>query len=123
MKVIDLKERTIYVDDIQQIYCDNYYYTIQTTHGRFYVDSGDYFKVKEFLLSLNDEKAEEIVEEKDKEIERLNKECDTYIKIAAKKENIIKEVRKKIYKAIKESELIGNGNLNLSELLEILDKE
>ena len=38
-------------------------------------------------------------------------------------ENIIKEVRKKIYKAIKESELIGNGNLNLSELLEILDKE
>lgn len=34
------------------------------------------------------------LEEKDKEIERLNKECDTYMKIAAKKDNIIDELEK-----------------------------
>lgn len=68
MKVIDLKKRTIYVDDIEQIYCDSYYYTIQTKHGTFYVDSEDFLKVKKTLLSLNDEKNEE----KEEEIERLN---------------------------------------------------
>ncbi len=38
------------------------------------------------------------------------------------KDNIIKEVREKIKKAITESEIKGNGNLNLSELLSLLDK-
>lgn len=37
--------------------------------------------------------------------------------------NIIKEVREKINKAIIDTEIIGNGTLNLSELLKILDKE
>lgn len=38
-------------------------------------------------------------------------------------QNIIKEVREKIEKAIIKSEIEGNSNLNVSELLEILDKD
>ena len=74
MKVIDLKKTTIYVDDIQRIYIETNYsperYNIQTTNGTFLVDREDYFKVKECLISLNDEV--EIIE--DKKIEKLNVE-------------------------------------------------
>ena len=73
MKVIDLKKTTIYVDDIQRIYIEPNYsperYNIQTTNGTFLVDREDYFKVKDYLLSLNDEV--EIIEE-DKKIEKLD---------------------------------------------------
>lgn len=76
IKIIDLKKRTIYVDDIEQIYCDNSYiperYNIQTTYGTYLVDKEDYFKVKDYLLSLNDEK--EIIKE-DKKIERITNEA------------------------------------------------
>ena len=72
IKVIDLKKRTIYVDDIEQIYRDNTYtperYNIQTTYGTYLVDKEDYFKVKDYLLSLNDEV--EIIE--DKKIETID---------------------------------------------------
>lgn len=36
----------------------------------------------------------------DKEIERLNKECDTYMKIATKKDNIINELEKYLIEKI-----------------------
>lgn len=72
MKVIDLKKTTIYVDDIQRIYIETNYsperYNIQTTNGTFLVDREDYFKVKDCLLSLNDEV--ELME--DKKIEKLS---------------------------------------------------
>ena len=67
MKVIDLKKRAIYVDDIEQIYCETNYsperYNIQTIYGTYSVDYEDYLKVKDYLLSLNDEV--EVIEEKE----------------------------------------------------------
>ena len=72
MKVIDLNTRTIYVDDIQQIYMETNYnptrYNVKTTYGTCLVDKEDYFKVKDYLLSLNDEV--EIIE--DKKIEKID---------------------------------------------------
>ena len=41
MKVIDLKKRTIYVDDIEQIYCDNFF-NIQTIYGTYQVDKEEF---------------------------------------------------------------------------------
>lgn len=38
------------------------------------------------------------IDEKDKEIDRLNKECDTYMKIAAKRGNIIEELENYVKK-------------------------
>ena len=71
MEVIDLKKTTIYVDDIQRIYMETNYsperYNIQTTNGTFLVDREDYYKVKDCLLSLNNEV--EITE--NKKIEKL----------------------------------------------------
>ena len=98
-------------------------------------------KVRYIELKLNEIKKN--VEERDKEIERLKELCDKYeeehkttfetwqkdikenehLRTALNsKESIIKEVREKINKAIINSEIVGNGTLNLSELLEILDK-
>lgn len=68
MKVIDLNKRTIYVDDIEQIYRETNYsperYNVQTTYGTYLIDQEDYYKVKDYLLSLNDEV--EILEEEKK---------------------------------------------------------
>lgn len=44
-----------------------------------------------------------LCEEKDKEIERLNKECDAYMKIATKKDNIINELEKYFNEQIQKS--------------------
>ena len=59
MKVIDLKRRTLYVDDIQQIYMEPIYnptrYYVKTTYDTFLVDNEDYLKVRDYLLSLNKE--------------------------------------------------------------------
>lgn len=44
------------------------------------------------------------------------------LKTAKILQNIIKEVKEKIHKAIIDSEIVGNGELNLSKLLEILDR-
>jgi len=57
-----------------------------------------------------------------KEIERLKIQVSARETEYERLHSIIKEAREKIYKAIKESEIIGNGNLNLTELLEILNK-
>ena len=68
MKVIDLNKRTIYVDDIEQIYRETNYiperYNVQTTYGTYLIDQEDYYKVRDYLLSLNDEV--EILEEEKK---------------------------------------------------------
>lgn len=78
--------------------------------------SEEYYCIEEDL-----EETMKCLKEANKEIERLNKECDTYMKIATKKENIIKEVREKLlcYGESFDSKIHQEMQ---KELLEILDK-
>lgn len=70
-----------------------------------------------------EQKQQEIInnslEEKDKEIERLNKECDTYMKIATKRGNIIDELEKDLEEKIDEDRL---NILSNSHWKYVLDK-
>lgn len=74
---------------------------------------------------LNNRKAKILVrylKEKQQEIDRLNKECDTYMKIATKRGNIIN----KLEKYIKENYVIDEPIKFKNDLLDILqgsDKE
>lgn len=52
--------------------------------------------------------------EKDKEIERLNKECDTYMKIATKKDNIINNIKK-------EYELFSQSDFNTNNCITFIN--
>ena len=120
MKVIDLKDRTLFVDDIIQLYIEEKYsperYNIQTTNGIYLVYKEDYFKVKDYLLSLNDEVKEDLkiyeLENQLQQKENKEKELREYI-----------ESFKKIYEGY--YPYIDTRYLDLNKLLEILgsDKE
>ena len=60
---------------------------------------------------------EKQIEEKDKEIDRLNKECDTYMKIATKRGNIINELEKWLNKVLE-----IYINVDIKTLLMVKDK-
>ena len=91
MKVINLGKRIIFTDDIQYIYneerCGEYHdyteYYIVTKVGKFNVDKYEYDKVKEYLLSLNEDipKEDKKIEQigKSYDIEKYQPEDDTYI--------------------------------------------
>lgn len=57
MKVFDLGNRVIFTDDIKGIYENRYadVYYIETTRGDYKVSSKIYNKVKEYMLSLNED--------------------------------------------------------------------
>ena len=67
MKVIDLGKRIIFTDDIQYIYnaerCGEYHdyteYYVVTKVGKFNVEKYEYEKVKNYLLSLNEDTPKE----------------------------------------------------------------
>lgn len=87
MKVIELSNRTIFTDDIIQIYRDDDGYAptrfyVVTEHGAYKISLEDYKKVKEYLLSLNDEV--EIIEDTPKEIYFSKEEYD----------NLMEDIRK-----------------------------
>lgn len=75
MKVIDLGKRIIFTDDIQYIYnaerCGEYHdyteYYVVTKVGKFNVEKYEYEKVKNYLLSLNEDTPKE-----DKKIDRID---------------------------------------------------
>ena len=77
IKVIELHDRVIYVNDILQIYMkfnnyeERYNYFIQTKYSEILGSIDDYKKVKEYLLSLNDEV--EIIEDTQKEDKKITK--------------------------------------------------
>ena len=64
MKTIDIGNKVIFVDTITGIECnectDSYY--IDTTHGDYRVKSNIYYKVKEYLLSLNEDTKDDTFE-------------------------------------------------------------
>ena len=113
MKIIDLKDRTIFVDDIIQIYIERNYnpekYNIQTTNGNYIVSKEDYIKVKDYLLSLNDKV--EIIE--DKKIETINNFISN---VGAVDENNIEEYIHKLF----EQEFILFSKIN--EIIDIVNK-
>ena len=84
MKVIDLGNRVIFTNTIEAIYENEYadVYYIETSRGDYKVSSKIYNKVKEYLLSLNDDTKD------DKKIEKLDLEDDgNTITLFGKKEN------------------------------------
>lgn len=111
MKVIDLKDRTLFVDDIIQLYIEEKYsperYNIQTTNGIYLVYKEDYFKVKDYLLSLNDEVKEDL------KIYELEQQLQ-------QKDNIIKEVRELLSKY---NDNESNYYVPVDKALNILDEE
>lgn len=77
MKVIKLSERTIFVDDIEQIYQETNYlpirYFVTTKNGAVRISKEDYYEIQQYLLSLNKPIYEELAKE-DKNIEKLNED-------------------------------------------------
>lgn len=71
MKVIELTDRVLFLDDIIQIYKEDNYcpirYHIQTNNGTYRITSEDYNKIQDYLLSLNEKV--EIIEEEPRNIE------------------------------------------------------
>lgn len=139
MKVIDLDNKIIFTDDIQYIYSNEktgeYYnstvYYIVTKVGKFEVDKYEYAKVKEYLLSLNDEekiKDDEYIELSNKYQRLLNRneelegsldEQRTTTTLLARR--IIKSIKltEELYKIAKEQD---SDNVNLIDRLEIILK-
>jgi len=79
IKVIELSNRIIFVDDILTIYKKDEWgeyqklntdYYIKTKYGNILVSYSDYKKVKEYLLSLNESIYEELPKE-EKKIEKM----------------------------------------------------
>jgi tRNA A37 N6-isopentenylltransferase MiaA len=75
MKVIELSERTIFVDDIKEIYQETNFvpirYKVITNNGDYRIDKEDYDKIQQYLLSLNEPIYEELPKEDNKKIEKL----------------------------------------------------
>lgn len=65
-------------------------------------------------------KLEMELEEKDKEIERLNKECDTYMKIATKRGNIIDEYQNK--EVTRLNNIILNRQKRIDKTIQAIDE-
>jgi hypothetical protein len=78
MKVIELTNRVLFLDDIIQIFEEYSTYYVATKNGTCKITKNDYFKIKNCLLSLNDKV--EILEEEKKIPEKLywNKNDFTY---------------------------------------------
>lgn len=82
MKVIELTERTIFVGDIKQIYQEDNYcptrYTVSTKNGDYRINKEDYYKIQQYLLSLNEPIYEELPKEYKKiaKIGKLNQVSD-----------------------------------------------
>lgn len=85
MKVIDLTNRLLFLDDIIQIYKESHYYYVLTKNGTYNIYESDYFKIKNYLLSLNDEV--EILEEK-KTPEKITMRAESVGDVNNKIENL-----------------------------------
>ena len=121
MKVIELSRRIIFVNDIVSIYneykCGEFInhtdYYIETKHGRISVEEDDYKKVKEYLLSLNEEK--EDTPKEDKKIEKL----ETY---KDRNNDIFLDNLCYKYMPIHKDSLSFNEQVIVDKLNEIIDK-
>ena len=69
MKVIELTNRVLFLEDIIQIFEEYTHYYVCTKNGTCEITKNDYFKIKNYLLSLNDEV--EVIEEEKKIPEKL----------------------------------------------------
>ena len=73
-------------------------------------------------IFIDEENIEEVIYRLNTKFEMMNALYEYSEEEIERLQSIIKEVREKINKAIINSEIVGNGTLNLSEILEILDK-
>ena len=126
MKIIELSDRIVYCDDIIEIYVENNYsptrYQLKTTNGTYRITREDYYKIREYLLSLNDEV--KIVEEEKKIPEKLENEHEfySYAEYEEKKNEIDKILY--ILKAINlVEEKIGNLNNSINEIIDYLNSK